>query len=794
MKDFLWFALLALFLLGFAACVPVRIAPEAGRAPALSIIPKPQASEGLSGVFLLGPGSKIRVPADCPELGQVARDFAARIEDGAGCKIQVEEASSGQTLAATSGGISFIKSSREEFGPEGYSLSVEPGAVMIKAAEAAGFFYAFETILQLLPPAIDAQKAPAAGSLILPAVQIVDSPRYPWRGMLLDVSRHFFPKEFIKKFIDYLAAHKMNVFHWHLTDDQGWRVEIKKYPRLTEVGAWRVNREDKHWNAREPQKEGEIADYGGYYSQDDIREIVAFAKSRFVTVVPEIEMPGHCLAALAAYPQYSCTGGPFTVPPGGAPSALSVYCAGNDETFAFLEDVLTEVLDLFPGEYIHIGGDEVDKTTWKSCPKCQARIAAEGLKNEEELQSYFIRRIEKFLNSKGRKLIGWDEILEGGLAPMATVMSWRGMQGGMTAARESHDVVMSPTSYCYFDYYQGQPALEPLAIGGNLPLSKVYSFEPTPSELTADEAKHVLGVQANVWTEYIPSPRQAEYMIFPRIAAIAEVGWSEKAGRNWEDFASRIRRQFERYRSAGINYARSAYDVRVTPQLDVARRAVLMKLETELPGTDIRYTLNGRDPKLSSTAYRTPVRLKKTAVLKAAAFEAGRLMSRVTETPFFAHKALAVPPKLEYPYKERYRGGGDIGLTDGLRGTKSHTDGRWQGFEGDDLVAEIDLGKPRKISRITAGFLQNINAWIFLPVSVEFSISREGQDYRVIRTVENDISPRLSEITIKDFAAEVGREKARFIRVRAKNIGVCPEWHFGAGRKAWLFADEIIVE
>jgi len=359
------------------------------------------------------------------------------------------------------------------------------------------------------------------------------------------------PKEYVKKYIDYIAMHKMNTFHWHLTEDQGWRIEIKKYPKLTEIGAWRKETLIGHYRDKPHKYDGKV--HGGFYTQEDVKEIVEYAKSRYVTVVPEIEMPGHSVASLASYPELSCTGGPFEVRTIWG-SSEDVYCAGNEETFHFLEDVLSEVIALFPSEYIHIGGDECSKGRWEKCPKCQARIKAEKLKDENELQSYFIKRIEKFLNANNRKLIGWDEILEGGLAPDATVMSWRGMVGGIEASRQGHDVVMSPTSHCYFDYYQGNPDLEPLAIGGYLPLKKVYSFEPTPDDLTTEEAKHILGAQANLWTEYIQTQEHAEYMVFPRISAIAEVVWTPKELRNWDNFIMRMEKQFRRYDILMVNY------------------------------------------------------------------------------------------------------------------------------------------------------------------------------------------------------------------------------------------------
>jgi hexosaminidase len=422
--------------------------------------------------------------------------------------------------------------------PESYHLEITDRATCLRAPSACGLARGVQTIRQLLVRT-------AEGTWQLPAVLIDDQPRYRWRGMLLDCGRHFMSKDFVKRYIDLLAYHKLNVLHWHLTEDQGWRIEIKKYPKLTEIGAWRQA-------TREGEQPRDAAGrYGGFYSQDDIREIVAYARSRYVTVVPEIEMPGHSLAALAGYPELSCTGGPFKV---GTEWGVieDVYCAGNDRTFEFLEDVLSEVLDLFPSEFIHIGGDECPKTRWKACPKCQARINVEGLKNENELQSYFVRRIEKFLNSKGRRLVGWDEILEGGLAPNATVQSWRGMDGALAAARAGHDVIASPRTHCYLDYPQ---ILDPAAPKwmGLITLEQAYSFEPTPPELTSEQATHILGAEGNIWTERAPQER-VDYQVFPRLCALTEVTWSPAEGRSWDDFTARMKVHYRRLDALGVKY------------------------------------------------------------------------------------------------------------------------------------------------------------------------------------------------------------------------------------------------
>ncbi len=570
-------ALLLAVLILAAACVRPRLVSLPAQGPEISVIPKPLQLERTTGSLPLASIRRIVVPAGDTDAAETAGYLADRLKTAFGLDLAASTASPDETGPV----ILFRRSARADLGPEGYELSITPSGLDLGAAGRGGYFYGIQTILQLLPAEAFGRAGASAGPAVLPCVKIVDKPRLPWRGLLLDCSRHFFPKDFIKSCLDGLAAHKMNVFHWHLTDDQGWRLEIKKYPRLTEVGAWRVDREDKNWNSRPPQEAGEKTTYGGFYTQDDVREIVAYAKRLCITIVPEIEMPGHCLAALASYPEYSCSGGPFTVPPGGA-GPVDVYCPGNDATFTFLEDILSEVIDLFPGDYIHIGGDEVDKSTWKTCPKCQARIRAEGLKDEEELQSWFIRRIEKFLNARGKRLIGWDEILEGGLAPNAAVMSWRGIGGGIAAARAGHAVVMTPTSYCYFDYYQGNPAFEPPAIGNFIPLSKAYSYEPVPGELTPEERLNVIGTQANLWSEFVPTPAHAEYMIYPRIAAIAETGWSAKEGKSWNDFLGRMVKQFRRYDQMGVYCARRIYAVKIDPELEAGSRkpAISYALET----------------------------------------------------------------------------------------------------------------------------------------------------------------------------------------------------------------------
>lgn len=513
-----------------------------------AIIPLPAKMERREGVFKLKPDTTIFTDS----ASQVAGEFlAARLRRPTGYKLEVRAASGGRKLAA--GNILIeTRDAKSSLGSEGYELTVGD-AVVIRAPEQGGAFYGVQTLLQLLPSQGFGTNVASDVAWTIPGVQIEDQPRFKWRGLMLDVSRHFFDKQEVMQLLDTMALHKVNVFHWHLVDDHGWRIEIKKYPKLTQIGAWRSDVGFK-LDPKSTKAYGPDGRYGGFYTQDDIREIVAYAHARHITVVPEIEMPGHSIAVLAAFPELSCSGQPrSTDVPAGVHAG--VYCAGKDEPFEFIQNVLTEVIDLFPSQYIHIGGDEVPKGNWQKCERCQARIKAEGLKNEHQLQSYFIRRIEKFVTSKGRNLIGWSEIAEGGLAPSAAVMDWIG--GAVEAASAGHDVVMSPTSYCYLDYYQSQnQAAEPRAIGGFVPLSKVYSFEPVPAKLAAEQERHILGAQGNVWTEYIASFKHVQYMAYPRLTALAEVTWSPKASRNYEEFLRRLETQYQRFDQLGVNYRR----------------------------------------------------------------------------------------------------------------------------------------------------------------------------------------------------------------------------------------------
>lgn len=512
----------------------------------LPLIPQPQSVEILDGNFILNQETVINADPTLFEAKYLQQELKKLIGLNLKIGMNLKSTSKISFYDIISGGFHNDEEAAAKYysntNQGKYFLNIYQNEISISQSDPLGNFYGIQTLLQLIP-------AEQKSEIKLQCLEIKDAPKYAWRGMHLDCARHFFPVSFVKKYIDYLAMYKFNTFHWHLTDDQGWRIEIKQYPKLTEVGAYRSGSMVGHYG---DQKYDDVR-YGGFYTQEEIRQVVAYAAQRHITIVPEIEMPGHAVAALAAYPQYSCTGGPFEVAKQWG-VLDDVFCP-KEETFTFLENILSEVIALFPSQYIHIGGDECPKTRWKSCLRCQALINEKGLKDEHELQSYFVQRIEKFVNSKGRKIIGWDEILEGGLAPNAAVMSWRGTEGGIAAAKQSHYVVMTPGDYCYFDHYQGEPKTEPLAIGGFTSLKKVYSFNPTPKELNIEQAKYILGAQANLWSEYIADEKKVEYMIFPRMLALSEVLWGTSNSDNYEDFKNRVIQQFSILDKKEINYS-----------------------------------------------------------------------------------------------------------------------------------------------------------------------------------------------------------------------------------------------
>jgi hexosaminidase len=761
-------------------CKPVRNFTKSE----ISIIP--QVKEMTLGESSFKFDKKTKLVVENADQEIIAHQFAGLFEKASGWKLPV-------ILGAKVASNQVFFKTIEMKDSEAYSLVVMKNRIEIKASKPAGFFYAMQTLRQLLPTEIESRQIEKNTQWIVPVMTITDSPAFKWRGMMLDVSRHFFPKEDVFRLIDYLALHKINTLQLHLVDQQGWRIEIKKYPKLTEVGAWRVDRGNASWNSTFKQQPGEKATYGGFYTQEDIKEMVAYAQKHFITIVPEIEMPAHVTSALAAYPQFSCSQKPTTVLPGGFWPISDLYCAGNDSTFEFLQDVLSEVIELFPSKYIHIGGDEANRSEWEKCPKCQKRVHDEGLKNTAELQGYFIKRIEKFIHSKGRVLIGWDEILEGDLPKSATVMSWRGFEGGIDASKKGHDVVMTPGAYCYFDSYQAPMAAEPTAMGGYLPLKKVYSFNPVPAQLNASEASHIIGAQANLWTEYISDWKQVEYMTFPRIAALSEVLWSAKETQNWDDFSRRMQILMNRYDQMKINYAKSAFQVTIHPAFDTTVNKLKVTLEREFSNVDIHYTTDGSEPTVLSPIYSKPLLLDKSTTVKAATFSDKVLnMKRVSEN-FDLNLATGKPVKYLIPYNEGFKGRGKITLVNGIRGSIHYNDEEWQGWNSNDMEVVVDLQKTTEIHNISIGALQDIGTWMFMPSKVDFFISTDGVKFQKVGEVQNDIDPLSFEKQVKDFSLTFPSVKANFVKVLAHNLGKIPKGHPLEGDAAWLFIDEISV-
>ncbi|WP_296315831.1 beta-N-acetylhexosaminidase [Winogradskyella sp. UBA3174] len=728
----------------------------------VKIIPMPSKQTLNEGQFILSSSTGI----DYPEALKVSAEFL---------KSFIEQS---KRIRLNKGNdIQFIIDTSIE-NDEGYSLQILPNSIEVKAKTDQGAFYAVQTLRQLLSPDFE-NGSFNAEQVYIPCVSITDAPQFIYRGMHLDVGRHLFSVDFIKKYVDALAMLKMNTFHWHLTEDQGWRIEIKKYPKLQEVAAYRNETLIGHYNAQPQLFDGKK--YGGYYTQEQIKEIVAYASARFITVIPEIELPGHSQAAIAAYPELGCTGEQVEVAKKGGVFE-NIYCP-KEETFAFLEAVFDEVLELFPSKYIHIGGDEAPKTNWKKCKSCQQRIKDEGLKDEHELQSYFISRIEEYLNSKGRQIIGWDEILEGGLAPNATVMSWRGFDGAIEAAKQHHNVILTPGSHCYFDHYQSENKDEPLAIGGFLPLEKVYSLNPIPDELTEEEAKYVLGAQGNVWTEYMPNTKQVEYMVFPRILALSEVVWLNSKERNYKEFASRVENFHKRLDALDINYANHLFEIE--GELLSIENNIVYQMETSSKGKIIRYTLEGSEPTADSEVYKEPVSINESVNLKARVFDAEEKLGTTFSQEINLHKAVGATITINKELNKSYPGSGAAGLVNGISGSNyRYGDKEWLGFSGEDIEIVIDLKQVKHIHSIETRFHNGQGQWIYAPKEIEIALGNGS--FEVFELNAN-------EDLIIDFKSIFEGEKAKEIRLRIPNYGIIPDGKQGAGNKAWTFIDEIII-
>ena len=687
-------------------------------------------------------------------------------------------------------GIRFVTD--ESLPAEGYELNVDGEGIEVRASQFPGFLYALQSLGQLLPAAVYGTEPAPDAAWEVPCVKIADAPRFAYRGMHLDVARHFFSVDEVKRYIDVMAIHKLNTLHWHLTDDQGWRIEIKRYPELTAVGSIRkATVVRKEWGTYDGTP------YGGFYTQDEIRDVVKYAADRGVTVIPEIDLPGHMLAALTAYPELGCTGGPYEVW-GRWGVADDVLCPGREKTFEFLEGVLTEVMELFPSEYIHIGGDECPKVRWEKCPRCQAKIRQLGLKDDGEhtaehyLQSYVTDRIGKFLAQHGRRIIGWDEILEGRAPSDAVVMSWRGSEGGIAAAKLGHDVIMTPNSHFYFDYYQSLDTdAEPFGIGGYIPMEQVYSYDPAFPELTPEQQRHILGVQANLWTEYVLSDEHLEYMLLPRLAALSEVQWCLPETKDWNRFIGSFRMD-KIYSQLGYEFAKHIFGVTASYAVDPEKGGVVMTLTTQ-GGAPIRYTLDGSDPSASSPLYKAPVTIGESCTFKAAALREGM------QTPVYTRKfdfnkatgrriALNAVPTLKYTY------GGASLLVDGYRGGPVYSNGAWIGFLNEPLDVTIDMQGAKPYSAVTVESLVEKGEWVFPPSSVGVYLSDDGSEFTEAALMSVPQETAGSPDGVKPFKVLFPETSARYLRVVARTVDPIPAWHGAAGQKAHMFVDEIIVE
>lgn len=669
---------------------------------------------------------------------------------------------------------------------EAYKLIVNDKRVCISGASEAGVFYGIQTLRKSLPVAQDI-------NVNLSAVEIYDKPRFAYRGAMLDVARHFYTVDEVKTFIDMLALHNINRFHWHLTDDQGWRIEIKKYPKLMSVASERKETVVGRWYSG-------IYDgkpYGGYYTQDELRDVIDYAAKRHITIIPEVDLPGHMQAALTAYPELGCTGGPYEVRTIWGVSQ-DVLCVGNDFTLQFVKDVLSEVADIFPSEYIHIGGDECPKVRWEKCPKCQERIKSLGLKSdakhtkEQRLQSYMIQEAAKYLKEKGKRIIGWTEILEGGLVPDATLMSWIGESGGIEAAHQHHDVIMTPNTYLYFDYYQSKKVEdEPLAIGGYLPIEKTYNYEPMPKELTKEEQRYIKGVQANLWTEYIPVFSQVQYMVLPRLGAAAEVQWTDPSKKDYKDFLRRVPHLVAVYDCYGWNYATHVYDVNVDMKADTVNHVLNVQLST-MADDPIYYTLDGQDPTEKSLKYTKPFTIDQSVVLKTMAVHPDRTSKISVDTIRF-NKATLKPVVLLQPNEFRFSPDGPVVLVDGRNGNHSFDTGAWLAVAGNDLEAVINMQAETILSSASVHVYVRKDAWLFDARGFSVSVSSDNKNYKEVASQEYKQMQESDSDGIIEHELSFDPCKATYVKIKVISEKSMPDWHWDAGKAPFLLVDEIIL-
>lgn len=726
--------------------------------------------------FVLSPSVKIVSPERNEKMQRNAEFLAEFLETSTGIKPDITSVTPNNNAIVLAIGL-------QNPNAEAYEIVVNENTITITGASEAAVFYGIQTLRKSIP--VDSRQT------VFQPVTIKDEPRFAYRGMMLDVARHFQSADFVKRYIDILALHNINRFHWHLSDDQGWRIEVKAYPKLTLIGSTR-----KQTVIGRNTGEYDGTPHSGFYTQEEIKDIIKYAEDRYITIIPEIDLPGHMLAALTAYPELGCTGGPYEVA-GSWGVFDDVLCPGKEETFTFLEGVLSEVIELFPSKYIHIGGDECPKVRWEKCPDCQARIKElklkdqDGHKAEHYLQSYVTARIEKFLNDKGRSIIGWDEILEGELAPNATVMSWRGMEGGIKAAQMGHDVIMTPTTYCYFDYYQTQNTdEEPLAIGGYLPIEKVYSFEPAPDILTTGQKARILGAQANLWTEYIQTPEHVEYMIMPRIAALSEVQWVKPEKKNYEEFLTRLPRLLNLYGKLGYKYATHVFDVQAKMTPNFETNSLDVELST-IDNAPVYYTLDGTEPTVSSIKYDGKFSIRENSEIKAIAIRKGGDPSKVLSEKINASKASYKPITLLTEPDPNYKYSGEGMLVDGLFGNSTnYRTGKWIGFKGEDIVAIIDMLEPTEISTAEIRNCVVTGDWIFDASEIILESSNNDSTFTAVNSQKLLDANTTHWSDIATHTLSFNPVTARYYKLTVKPT-IIPAWHPGKGNKAYMFIDEI---
>lgn len=675
---------------------------------------------------------------------------------------------------------------------EAYSVDITKQAVTVKASGLNGFIYAVQSIKQMLPVEVYSGTPAPEADWNMPCVTINDAPRFAYRGLLVDVARHFFDVNEMKKVLDIMALHKLNTLHWHLTDDQGWRIEIPGYPELTTKGSMR-----KGTVIRKEWDNYDNIPYGGHYTAEEVQEIIAYASANGITIIPEIDLPGHMLAALHAYPELGCTGGPYEVW-GRWGVADDVLCAGNEKTMVFLENILAAVAEIFPSGYIHIGGDECPKTRWEHCPKCQAKIRELGLKDDDNfkaehyLQSYVMERMEKFLETKGKKIIGWDEILEGKPGPNATIMSWRGTEGGIKASMMGHDVIMTPNNYMYFDYYQGaDQSCEPFGIGGYVPLEKVYSYEPFTKEMDEQARLHILGVQANLWTEYILDNEHLEYMLLPRMSALAEVQWCLPENKDWDRYYSAVAHMFEIYKASGYNFSTTSFGIQAEETVDSRKGCVVVRLSTN-GDAPIRYTLDGSEPDGNSALYTKPLEITESAMLKAVAIRPDLVTPGYTKA-FTIHKAVGKPVTINVKPLEKYTFNAPESLVNGVHGPFVYSSGDWAGWFGDPVDLTIDMGGKTAYSSVTIGTLVEKTEYIFGPTQLRILVSDDGKEFSEAASIDIPIEKEKDPNGMKSYSIEFPETSARYLRVVAQTVSVLPQWHGAKGEPGFLFIDEVEV-